>query len=500
MNHPLISLQDVTIRYPDLTSFEHIHLTINRQQHLALTGENEPLKNALLDALAGQLPILKGNKTFHFYDEYIAAHPGLNLYPSPQKLVALVGGRHHFKNLSNTSDFYYQQRFNSSDSENSLTVVEYLQRIPVFSDQHYWTLENTIERLQLHRLLDEGLIKLSNGETKRVLIAAALLQNPVILLLQNPLAGLDVQSRSDIQALIGQVALSGITLVMSVQPDEIPDTIEQVAIINKEQPFTITPKNKYRLPTEISRPQIVINVPEVKALLSPDPLPTFNSIVEMKAVKIKYGNSVILDDINWTIRQGERWALIGPNGAGKSTLLSLINGDNPQAFANHIILFDRKKGTGESIWEIKKKIGFFSPELFQYFPGETSALQAVESGFYDTIGLFRLSNPRYAATALKWMKILSVDRHASKLLRNLSATDQRLCLLARALVKNPLLLILDEPCQGFSDAQKEHFKHLLNTICSLVNVSLIYVSHYNNEIPECVTQVFRLANGRQVTS
>ena len=218
----------------------------------------------------------------------------------------------------------------------------------------------------------------------------------------------------------------------------------------------------------------------------------------MKDVVIRYGGKTILDHINWTILQGERWALVGHNGAGKSTLLSLINADNPQAFANDIVLFDRQKGSGESIWDIKRNIGFFSPELYQYFPVDTSALQAVESGFYDTIGLFRPSNPIRVSIALRWMKLLFIDKHAHRLLRNLSPVDQRLCLLARALVKSPPLLILDEPFQGFDEVQKSYCKQLLNTICRQSNTTLLFVSHYTEEMPACITKVFQLKDGRQV--
>jgi molybdate transport system ATP-binding protein len=219
----------------------------------------------------------------------------------------------------------------------------------------------------------------------------------------------------------------------------------------------------------------------------------------MDKVHIQYGNKVILDDINWEINPGERWALLGPNGAGKSTLLSLINGDNPQAYANHIILFDKKRGTGESIWDIKKKIGFVSPELHQYFPTDNSCLQVIESGYYDTLGLFRPSNKNLAAIALRWMKTLEIDQYARTLLKNIPASAQRLCLLARALIKNPSLLIFDEPCQGMDDHQQLHFKKMVDTLCSLSNVTLIYVTHYQHEIPNSVDKVLNLDKGRVVS-
>jgi len=174
----------------------------------------------------------------------------------------------------------------------------------------------------------------------------------------------------------------------------------------------------------------------------------------------------------------------------------LINGDNPQAYANDIILFDRKRGTGESIWDIKSKTGFVSPELYQYFPTDNSCLQVIESGFYDTMGLFRPSDPKKSAIALRWMKALEIDRFARVLLKNIPASAQRLCLLARALIKNPTLLIFDEPCQGMDMHQQLHFKMLVDTICELSNVTLIYVTHYQHEIPDSIDKVLRLDKGK----
>jgi len=205
-----------------------------------------------------------------------------------------------------------------------------------------------------------------------------------------------------------------------------------------------------------------------------------------------------LHDVDWQVLPGERWALLGPNGAGKSTLLSLVNGDNPQAYANDIVLFNKKRGTGESIWDIKSKIGFVSPELHQYFPTDNSCLQVIESGYYDTLGLFRPSQKVKADTALSWMQALEIDKYARMLLKNIPASAQRLCLLARALIKNPALLIFDEPCQGMDEHQQLHFKNIVNTICDLSDVTLIYVTHYQQEIPDSVTKVLRLDKGMVV--
>ncbi|RYY21712.1 MAG: ATP-binding cassette domain-containing protein, partial [Sphingobacteriaceae bacterium] len=251
-------------------------------------------------------------------------------------------------------------------------------------------------------------------------------------------------------------------------------------------------------PENVEHSFVQFDVTELKDLLSRKTDASFSTIISMENVNIRYGEKQVLNNINWKVLPGERWALLGPNGAGKSTLLSLINGDNPQAYANQIVLFDRARGSGESIWDIKKKIGFVSPELYQYFPAESSCLQVIESGFYDTLGLFRPSHPHKSGLALRWMKLLNIDSSARKLLKNVTASTQRLVLLARALVKNPPLLIFDEPCQGLDEQQQQHFKHLLELICRNSNVTLIYVTHYQQEIPEMVNQVLQLKEGKQV--
>jgi molybdate transport system ATP-binding protein len=237
---------------------------------------------------------------------------------------------------------------------------------------------------------------------------------------------------------------------------------------------------------------------DLKKFTAGQPPSTFHFAVKMQHVEIKYAGKKILDNINWQVRNGERWSLSGPNGSGKSTLLSLINADNPQAYANDIYLFDRKRGTGETIWDIKKKIGFVSPELHLYFDKGITCFNVVASGLFDTIGLFRKINEQQSSLVIKWMQLLKIEHLRNKFLFQLSNSGQRLILLARALVKNPPLLILDEPCQGLDDNQVHTFKNLINEICLAGNKTLIYVSHYPEEIPACVTKFIRLQNGKMV--
>jgi molybdate transport system ATP-binding protein len=494
---PLILFQNVTIRVPGEGLFPAISFKVNEGEHWAFVGDNEALKRALIEALAGNAAVIGGRAEYPFFEKY-RADVGSDPFLSPQRFIAKVADRHSFRNLSNTSQFYYQQRFNSSDSEDALTVQEFLEGVYAAQDLPALDVATIIARLKLEPLLNKRLIKLSHGETKRLLIAAALLRHPRILLLVNPFTGLDTETRKDLREIINGVAAAGITVILSTTSSEVPEAITHTAYFGKDNTITTARKESMAATAGQAKRESGINRTEVRSLLALGDRPTFTDIVVMKSVRIQYDETVILDNINWTIKQGERWALLGPNGAGKSTLLSLINGDNPQAFANHIVLFDRKKGSGESIWDIKRKIGAFSPELYQYFPLETACGEAVESGFYDTIGLFRPSHPELAAIAARWMKVLGVEHLSQKPLSQVSAVNQRLCLLARALVKSPPLLILDEPGQGFSGEQVEMLKELVNVICAESNTTVIYVSHYREEIPECVDKVLRLESGKQV--
>ena len=495
-NQIIVSFKGVTVRSHNQTIFEDLNFSVKKGEHWALVGSSGSGKSALLEAITGKLNISKGEFNHPLLDEHVQCRIDKQPLFTWQHLVGEVAPKHHFRNLSNTSNFYYQQRFNSSDSEDTETVEQYLSGMKSQVAEGAWTYDRVVEKLNLLPLKNKHLIKLSNGETKRLLIASALIMNPGLLILDNPFTGLDINTRNDFNNLNTEIVESGISIIMATSPKEIPDAITHVAIMDRGKITASMVKQDFR-PEDLKFLAIPpIDNKELKDLLSLSQQIVYDTIVGMEDIVIRYGDKTILDHVNWQIKQGERWALLGPNGAGKSTLLSLINGDNPQAYANKIVLFDRSRGSGESIWDIKKKTGFVSPELFQYFPTDNSCAQVIESGFYDTLGLFRLSDPAKAEIAKRWMRLLEIEQSSSKLFKNVSASIQRLCLLARALVKNPPLLIFDEPCQGLDAHQQEHFKQIIDEICNYSNTTLIYVSHYQHEIPASVNHTLKLDNGK----
>jgi molybdate transport system ATP-binding protein len=213
-------------------------------------------------------------------------------------------------------------------------------------------------------------------------------------------------------------------------------------------------------------------------------------------VTVRGAGRALLQSVTWTLRQSECWALLGPNGAGKSTLLNLIQGDHPQAYALDIRLFGHAVDSTRALWNARQRIGWMSPELHQHHPGDWDAEAAICSGFFNSIGLYQTCSGRQRALARRWLDQLGLANYARTPFGQLSFGRQRLVLLARAVVKRPRLLILDEPCQGLDAAQRRTLLGLVDRVVFQTGTALIYVTHRPAEMPRCITHRLRLRRGR----
>lgn len=489
----ILTVENATIKFRDRVLFRGLNWAIRENEHWAVVGKSGSGKSAVMQTLAGRFFVAAGRIRYPFYDRYRNEHRVRDPLFSHHRLIAYVDPRHGFKSVSNTADFFYQQRFNAGYVEQAPTVEDYLDRLTVHRcPGGTWSLEAVYRIFRLEPLRGKRLIMLSNGETKRLRIGAALLTNPRLLLLDNPLAGLDPKTRAGFDDIFQRIAASGVTLVMSIRPSEMPTVITHVAVLDDTGQLRPYERKDFSPVLGQNRSKAQPDTKLLHQLLNREKRKQFDILVAMRNVRVAYGPAVIFDNINWQVRPGECWALSGPNGSGKSTLLGLINGDHPQAYANDIVLFDRKRGSGESIWDIKRRIGFMSPELHQCFPHHYTCLQVVESGFYDTIGMFSKSRPENRAIAEQWMEIMGLSSVKTVPMQDVPTSRQRQCLLARALVKNPYLLMLDEPGLGFDDDQQQHFQGLIDRIAETGDLGIIYVTHQQETLPNCIDHTLQL--------
>ena len=475
-----INIKEVKIMLGGKILLDNINLSMAHEEQWAITGPSGSGKTTLGKAIAGKI-----------------FHRGIISFDTAEKQeinpkILLIEQQHQFKNRSNVQQFYYQQRFNSSDAEDTLTVAEQ------FDDTDQQLNEYWINFFNIRPIIDKPLIQLSNGENKRLQLAKAMIQSPSLLILDNPFVGLDKAGRSTLQEGLNKIVQAGTKIILFASPEDLPPCITHVAVIKEGKIIFAGPKNNQPALAESSDVDAIIPSPTALQKCYTTSGLAFRCAVEMINVNIAYHGKVILSSFNWQVKKGERWCVTGPNGAGKSTLLSLISADNPQAYANEIFLFDRKRGTGESIWDIKKNIGYVSPELHLFFDLGVTCQEAVASGLFDTIGLFRKPGPTETNIVLEWIDILGISAIKDKRLNQLSLGEQRLVMLTRALVKSPPMLILDEPCQGLDAQQTARFKKTIDLICGSTSTTLIYVSHYSQDIPSCITHHLKLEAGKKV--
>lgn len=471
-----IQLQHVSIVLNNQKILDDINLTINEKENWAIVGNSGSGKTTLAKAIC--------RLTFH------RGEINFNNSNAQELNIAFVEQQHQFKNKQNIHLFYHQQRYNSFDTEETLTVAEILDN-KTDSQRYPW-----ISFFGIEQLLNKPMIQLSNGENKRLQLTKALLENPDIIVLDNPFVGLDTIGRKQLQNALNQLAQLGKKIILISSSNDIPECITHCALLEKGKLMLSGPKDLVLENLDKIQQSSTFSIASSINEVYQSSFTDFEKAVELKNVHIQYHQKLILDNINWSISKGEKWCVSGPNGSGKSTLLSLITADNPQAFANQIWLFDKRKGTGESIWDIKKKIGHVSPELHLFFEKGISVNDAVASGLYDTIGLFRQPSREDQTIIENWMSITGVNQFKSKQLFQLSLGEQRLVMLTRALVKSPPLLILDEPCQGLDKTQTELFKSIIESICNIKSVTLIYVSHYREDIPKSINNFLYLENGK----
>lgn len=393
---------------------------------------------------------------------------------------------------------------NSFDKESLIKTIFLGELLPSFSKLN----GALFSEIVLNKFIDEeirhgkndvatetknSLLHSSEGERKKALLDHIIAQKPDYLVIDNVFGNLDVATQAHIEK----------------QLEALSKTISIIQIANRKFDFLGFIKNTYKL-KEGKLVKFSNTENKVEAFHFVEALPflerhnhndneILNPLVRFNKVSIHYRERPILKEISWEIKSGEFWQLMGPNGSGKSTMLSMIFGDNPKAYGQDITLFGIKKGSGESIWDIKQKIGYFSSEMLRGFTRRDAIGNMVVSGFFDTVGLYKTPTNAQIKIAQQWLRVLNMFDIRKQCFLSLSRGHQRLVLIARAMVKNPPLLILDEPTNGLDDSDAALFCELINKISAETNTAILYVSHRKeaNLDPDFIYQLVPSENGSE---
>ena len=466
-----IELKNAKAKKSEWRLAEPVNFYLDEGENLAIIGRNGAGKSMLVDMITGKHPVFPDTISYSFAEPY-----------NNMKVITFrdtYGG-------DNDRAYFLQQRWNQMEIDEETPTVgskreEAFMLAGEDTPERREFQKHLYELFHLGDLLDKYIILLSSGELRKYKLVANLFTNPKVLIIENPFIGLDAETRDQVKDLLKMLTeKQGMQIILVLSKmDEVPEFITRVIKLDK---LHIVPEIKVRTDFKIEACPHAIQVKHESRF---PPIP--QQVINFSHVTIRYGERTILKDLNWVVLQGEHWALSGQNGSGKSTLLSLVCADNPQSYACDISLFGHKRGSGESIWDIKKHIGYVSPEMHRSYKQNIPALQIVASGLKDTIGLYFTPTQQEKDQCMEWMNVFEIGHLADRKFLEMSSGEQRLVLLARAFVKCPDLLILDEPLHGLDLCNRNLVKAIIDRyMFDNPNCTLIYVTHYENELPNCI--------------
>lgn len=467
---PLLTLQDCHVIFNKRYHLNISAAEVKTLQHCVILGANGSGKSALAALMAGKGDLKSGHRDATNSIAWV----------SVEQQQALI------------------------EAEDQKDCADILDVIPVptlvkeilFQDLEHSNIDSELTRtvldaLDLTNKLERPFRALSTGETRKLLLAHAIIQQPKLLILDEPWDGLDVQSSERLNELLTRLAAHTTLVFVLNRMSEIPPYIKQV-ILMQSAAIHWQIADQQGVSEHIAHIKQVLHLQQSNLELpgkdadsfAPPILNSNGPLVRLSKVKVAYQDNIVFENLDWTIEAQQHWRLSGPNGSGKTCLLNLITGDHPQCYVNDIYVFGYQRGNGESIWQIKQYIGYVSNALHLAYKVGCSLQNVILSGFYDSIGLYKQATAYQVQLAQKWLAVMGLKHKANTSFNDLSFGDQRIALIARAMVKHPALLILDEPCNGLDDINRIKVLTLIELLAREGNTTILYVNHHlDDQIP-----------------
>ncbi len=460
-----MQLIDINVTVDQQNILRNIHWQLRQGQSWAVLGTNACGKSSLAKVFTGELK------------------PTGAIIDAPKNIrwVSLESQQELYERELYRDDTDFMDQLDSGT-----LVTDLLTEGVAWSPLH----EQLVHTLNMQSLLTRGYRLLSSGEGRKVMLARALLAKPDLLILDEPFEGLDAASRAELHKVLNNLISLGQGLMLLVnQQDDISTGFSHIALMDQGQ-LLFTGKRPSDLKQQwhhlLELKHKAVELPARQSEFQLDDWPDQQPLVRLNQGFVQYDETYQFQNLNWAIFPGQHTQIQGPNGCGKSTLLGLITGDHPQCYRNDLNVLGFQRGQGESIWQIKKHLGYVSGSLHRDYRVSGNALTAVISGLTDSIGVYQAIGDAEKALGLHWLNIIGLSQKWNAPFKQLSMGEQRLILIARALIKQPPLLILDEPTQGLDDFNRYYVLSIVEKILANGPTTLLFVSHRQDESLEVI--------------
>ena len=470
----LFSLRDTSLAYRARPVLRGLTWDWEPGQHWAVLGPNGAGKTALATILCGEQTHFagvyeRGDRLLEGGIAYVCFERGRRLCERDRKLDCA--------------------EFEGTASDTGTRVRDLLGN----REEGPQRFDELVALLELDSILDRGLRYVSTGELRKALLASALLTKPELLILDSPLDGLDRGMQQRLGTALNDIINgSPAVLVLSRSIDEVPDACSHIMLLDGGR---IVATGSAQAVREDLRTNKILSAPGVEFVV-PEAAPTTRTAsstaeptLELHGVSVQFGDFCVFRDLTWRLDQHQHCLIAGPNGCGKSTLLDLLTGDNHKAFGQDVRLFGKRRGSGESVWDIKRQFGRVDAKMQFAVPSGSSVRDVVLSGYFDSLGLRDRPSDQQRARGCVWLTALGLASYETTEFHTLSFGLQRLALLARAMVKDPRILLLDEATLSLDAGHRRLLLDALDHVIASSDCQLLFVSHTPGEVPDCINQI-----------